>query len=1019
MSGEFYPGIGGVDADGMFETTEGTVQGNPHYENFEVDTTILPSQLYYGSDYVRAETLNQYDWMPINGDVSGTASFAAAFHLVEDPPFNQHYYQWGIWSAGMGGTFTNKPSNTWNAVAGGPNRDSYGNFTGYSLCRLIGTSWSGDNTLSATFEEIDLDKFLPGHSILCDAYGDILGTWAYDDVSATSGTWQAVTAGVYNDTSLNFGGDITGKFGSYDSINKTLDLNQGSISALFGGTGSLWTDDPAPEITVIGEYLGSGSNKIWGMDYFKGQTDGKTVADGGGAVLGFIGGLKLGNTLKALVSALYVRPIGDGYYRAGYIISTDTGLTGEFYPGIGAAGAEGMFEASGQLDSDEGIVIGPGSVTPADLYNYDENLESDHIKKGTDTNIGVVRLADDEGATVFSGTLSAETLNIRGHDLVIWRCAAGGAYNSLPDSEWSADMGGWSVDSETPAGENSYWMGTISSDVAWPAKADTAFSATVEGWNLNSENLEEVHGRLLGYYGSGTWQAYSAGVNVNQYDLTSSGRLIAQGWDTGGVGASFDFAGRIGLIGEIWSSEPSPAFVSMGEFNPGGNAQFAWLSQKASPENNPENNPVKGFFYSGHYETNSAPVYYYTTYDDGSGVGDGKGAFVGLVAGVGGAMGGEDNKLRGLAYAIYIDPLRNTGVLYCNDLNGYYTVLDDATLDGMYRLDGTLAKDFDEHLCGTTTIAPDELYENLSLDSLTAITGRGGFGTGGASGNIITNGGSGTMMAIEDQGWGVWNMVTSGTWEHPSTPPDTWRMDGITGAVSPIENSCSGGSWYGAMTGTRWSGQEIRGRVNAIWIQLSGEVGTGRRVLEGILLKGVTFGNYIDVDTGPDTWRAASAGTGYSFSTNLLTTPNLNQLDQNIIAMWNAANVDVPITVVHSAVMGGGNSFMSNVTMDMRFYGVAGGNGIWAALLNGYFTSPPPDPANWTVNLTNNTDTYTTSATLQGTKWNGGQWEANVVNGTSTNPSVGTFSGQAAGSYTGTSSGTFEGVGTGTYQKPA
>jgi hypothetical protein len=138
----------------------------------------------------------------------------------------------------------------------------------------------------------------------------------------------------------------------------------------------------------------------------------------------------------------------------------------------------------------------------------------------------------------------------------------------------------------------------------------------------------------------------------------------------------------------------------------------------------------------------------------------------------------------------------------------------------------------------------------------------------------------------------------------------------------------------------------------------------------------------------------------------------MEELNTNVIAMWNATNFGVPITVVHSEIMSGSNSFMPSVTMNTSFYGMIHGDGIWAALINGYFTSPPPDPTNWTVSLAG-TDT---NATLQGTRWDNGQWAA-TVSGTSTNANVVNFSGQAAGTYTGTTSGTLEGVATGTFEK--
>jgi hypothetical protein len=92
---------------------------------------------------------------------------------------------------------------------------------------------------------------------------------------------------------------------------------------------------------------------------------------------------------------------------------------------------------------------------------------------------------------------------------------------------------------------------------------------------------------------------------------------------------------------------------------------------------------------------------------------------------------------------------------------------------------------------------------------------------------------------------------------------------------------------------------------------------------------------------------------------------------------------------------------------------MAGGNGIWAALIsNGVFNSPPA------ISSTLNFAGTDTNAVLTWTRWDQNQWEA-TVSGASANANVGNFNGQAAGTYDGVTSGTFEGVATGTFERPS
>jgi hypothetical protein len=248
------------------------------------------------------------------------------------------------------------------------------------------------------------------------------------------------------------------------------------------------------------------------------------------------------------------------------------------------------------------------------------------------------------------------------------------------------------------------------------------------------------------------------------------------------------------------------------------------------------------------------------------------------------------------------------------------------------------------------------------------------------------------MLNITGQNWGVWNVVTGGTYEGPTA--DIWDVYDLTGTVTTAEDSEAGGAWLGGITGTKWSGNEIEGTLDAIWIELHKD-GT----LSGRTVNGETVGNYLDVDED-STWRAASAGEWVEVNTDLILSGE--GLDANVIALGEAANV--PITVAYSSVMSGAGSGITSMIMDTHLYTMAPGiaDGIWAAAISGYYSTPPV--TDWTVTVTSETD----SATLTGPAWSGGQWAADV-SGTVGGAAI---AGQAAGTY---GDGEFEGGATGTF----
>ena len=959
MAGEFYPGIGMFEAEGALE----------YYPLSS--TSYTPAQLASG-EAVQMGDLRTGIKIG-SDDISG--QFGGSGAEIKDQ-------NWDTILFGGGGTYQSLPSNDWDAVMGYIDHGEYAGDNSYLIWHVDGDKWS-DGLLSGTISGRDMSyDAVMGHGSIIQDNGQLIGT--YNEAG-----WQAMGSDVgTNSQSLQFGANVIGHFGQFNMGLGEM-INSGSLTAVLGGINPL-LPGPAP-VTIMGEYNNPGGYVLWtDQDHFNGRTS------DGAAFAGVMGGLNLDNALKALTLGFYIRPDGEGGYLAGYITSTD--LAGNFYPEIG------MFEATGTIESSLGTAT---IYTPDDLINDDSGAVEDSNSDDT----GLISSEN------FSGVMDTESGNIEDQDWGLWYGSSGGSYQDLSSDGWTADVGGKSEDNDTGKIE-SCSLGTLTGD-AWQ---DNEFSGTVSGTTLTDMGLQTFSGDTIGTYEGGNWQALNAGVWAETAALTSSGRFVAQGWNLPS-NSTYDFAGLIGLTGPIWG-ENNPQFISMGEFTPpdlnNPNNPFAWAVQKEWYY------PQGGLagqdgFVSRYISQDSPLVYTYTTYNDGSGIGNGIGALYGLSAGVGG-----DGKLKGKAYSLYISPTGEAGALYGDIAGDYYANL------GIYRLDNLgegLIKN--SHVLNIG-ISPVNLYNSISWDTLSGLDDHGGFGVGAVEGAIHANGGSGTMLNIGQEDWGIWNLVTggtyevtSGTYEWPSS--GIWDVYDLTSMTTPgatsVDTSFVGGSWLGGIgsltpAGGKWSNGEIEGTLDAIWIGLRQD-GT----LSGRRVNGEVVGNYIEV-SGEDydgTWQAASAGEWVEVNTLLdLTGPN-----DDVVALGNMASV--PITEVYSSLLTGTGSFtglgggtISDATMNLNLYAMGPGpatlgscDGIWAAIINGNYAGQTSN--SWDLAVANGPAT----ATLTGTQWSGGQWAATVdgrIEGISATPAI-DFTGQAAGTYTGDTGGTFTGAGTGTFER--
>jgi hypothetical protein len=968
LIGEFHPETGDYSA-------EGRIIANP-----QGATTIAPEDLYFGSPYIRSSSIAG----KIAGDLSGMM-YGESFQLI-DASIPQN---WQLWRTELSGTYSQPPSSVWSAVVGGSDEwhDQWQDGVNYWIVKLNSSDTElVDGQLRGKADGTILEYYYTGNfadSKMGSISGDVIGIY-------NAGAWQALACGVNIDTELQFGALLGGTFGHYDpTLNydtaptRMVWDNSTDITAVLGGTESLWST--APQVTIMGGFTNQAGHKLWTTDLYGRTSD-------GAALLGVAGGTALDNSLKGLLYAFYIRPIGDGQYRAGYIRSSD--ISGDFYPGIG------MFEAAGNLSLND-YLDGemPTTVKPEELYDGSDKMQYNGASIGKISGPG------------FSGSVEAESANIIDQSWSLWRAACGGSYSTVPTGTWEARMGGMSIDENAVIGENdhpidSYWLGTVFGEDGWQ-------NLSIEIISLGGNHIGIAVGQGTGAYdpASNTWEALNIGFSTDETPLTSSGRFVAQGWNLP-EGSNFDFHGLIGLIGPIWG-ENNPTFISMGEFTPPDSAnpdkQFVWAVQKEWYYPGGALAGEDGFVsrYYGYNPSKPGGAYFYTTYsNDGSGVGDGVGSFYGLAAGVGGA-----GKLNGKIYSLYIAPAGETGseagVLYGDISGDYFADI------GIYLLSGELTKNLHAENIG---ILPEDLRSSIRWDILTGTDDHGSFYLGEAEyGDIYAESFSGTTMNIASQNWGVWNLEISGSYTGRPSGAADWQVYDLTGMTSPSDTNYVCGSWLGGirMSDTSDGANNLNGNIDAIWIELRKD-----GVLSGRTVTGAATGNYIEVDegAGAGTWQAGAAGEWVEAAALLATTdPATNQENlknfSNLITE-NEKFISIPITTLT-----GSGSFAAggiiNGTMNLNLYTMnpAMANGIWAALFSGNYSGNTGN--SWTLNLANSN----ANAILTGTQWSDGKWQATVKGNATVGEAATTFTGQAAGTYAGETSGTFSGAGTGTLSK--
>jgi hypothetical protein len=212
--------------------------------------------------------------------------------------------------------------------------------------------------------------------------------------------------------------------------------HDGSISAIMGGVGDLWTATASSPATVyfLGDYdHWYGKPTIFGTDIvsYNVKNDTNTTLDNKGAYVGYIGGREIDSAIEGRIYAIYIDP-DDDTYPAGILKGT---FTGTVYPEIEMWAGQGSIYPVKLMD----VAVPLGSFFDH-IYTrdfYDEGSSTSFTLKvgGTEYNMGEAYsrpfVYQGEGITFYATEGSWG----------VWQSAIGGKYTGItPTDSWTASI---------------------------------------------------------------------------------------------------------------------------------------------------------------------------------------------------------------------------------------------------------------------------------------------------------------------------------------------------------------------------------------------------------------------------------------------------------------------------------------------------------------------------------------------------------------------------------------------------
>jgi hypothetical protein len=426
---------------------------------------------------------------------------------------------WGGWSMSLSGTGSPTPNASWTVYAGGRSTDSVttANNNGYWIDIASGTSDYDAKTLTGTssLKYLSLDRKGTGTGTFTGTY-DGLGSYTLADSGSN-----------YTETPLVFSAmptatlGATKSFGYWDftahspvyQTSGEVSVPLASIEGQLGATTSLFTNlqtvgsqqlyDPA-SITGLGTYA-TNSYPFFSMNFDAYNLSGGDFGTGGGVQLSF-GGIHVNDQIKGKLRGLYWRPLGDGYYETGLLISNL--VTASLYPSIG------MWELpAADLTAEKKGTIGP--------------LEAEPVigTSPMDGRIGATAYIKGGSRSFFSD--NAQTTKVP------WGLMSGtfGGTGTIPASTDTVNAGGRLLNGETPTG---YWLAKFT---AAAPDSDGFFTGTIaDGRHITVFSQGTASGTLAGLQDGANYQGifglpYSGTVNLITGQTTSTDGNAFKSWD--------------------------------------------------------------------------------------------------------------------------------------------------------------------------------------------------------------------------------------------------------------------------------------------------------------------------------------------------------------------------------------------------------------------------------------------------------------------------------------------------------
>lgn len=408
-------------------------------------------------------------------------------------------------------------------------------------------------------------------------------------------------------------------------------------------------------------------------------------------------------------------------------------------------------------------------------------------------------------------------------------------------------------------------------------------------------------------------------------------------------------------------------------------------------ETNPASVTMMGEYYAGdvpHIWNTEIYSYNYitggsTTYDNPDTPDSESGAYYGYIGGIDlpSAVSGQ-RSLEGRLVALYIDPPDADGVSRAGILKGSLTSKAYPDIN-MFEMDGGI---YPTQVVSSIGITPDNLNYSI-LYEFTPGIGSGTF-TGGES--ITFQSVSLQMMNIENQNWGIENMMAYRAFNGSTS--DTWSASINADAYNSINRI--------EVSGMQWSNNKLAGSTVGYRADISSTPSTGISV-------GETLGTFNPIDYTTGTWQAVQMGVWLETNKFLEMVNDVSGAGKAVLQALNIPCVEVG----RATLTGSGNNFTNLQMTDTTFFAYSSGAApkIWATgSVTGTYTAPPA--LSTSIQLSGGP----LNANFDFKAWDSasGKW-LSTINGTGGYNGSTSFQGAGAGTGATATSGTISGTGAG------